>query len=135
MNNICSRKKLQFLIKLILILLIVNYFGYFLINNYNSNNKGASLVLTSNEDAIKQQPNNKNEEDKIKFDQFLVKRLQLINKTSNIENANSNNDNNEYVNRKRFYAIDGNGMASVNTEIIQCGNNIEVEVVKENKKH
>jgi hypothetical protein len=36
--------------------------------------------------------------------------------------------------RKRYYAIDGNGMASVNTEIIKCSSTLEVEVVGQMNK-
>ena len=52
-----------------------------------------------------------------------------------IEEENNNKPNEveqqqqQQTERKRYYAIDGNGMASVNTEIIQCSTTLEVEVV------
>ena len=50
----------------------------------------------------------------------------------NNENANiiANSDEGDDTNKKnRFLALDGNGMASVNTELIKCGDGLEVQVV------
>ena len=147
MNNLCSRKKLQFLVKLILALLIVNYFGYFLLTNFyyrtipQSNLEAIKLPLKKSNNAAA-------DDDEKKFEEFVERRLKQQQEAEAVAAANrssltaaqlqdknsgaTDNTINEMQERKRFYAIDGNGMASVNTEIIRCDPNTEVEVVGQN---
>jgi hypothetical protein len=146
LSSLCSRKKLQFIFKIILIVVVVNFLGYVFILNFNNNQTNNTNGHNVNLFGDKQ-----HDYEKKKFEDF-VKMQKTIKKENeanlNVDDEEKDDDENadedkKYIDdskdvptqvlqrRKRFYAIDGNGMASVNTEIVKCDDRdpLEVEVI------
>ena len=121
-SSICSRKKLLLVFKLASCLAVLNYFGYLLFTR-------SSTPSTLNEsNPIRRQMQAHDFELK-KFEEFVKKRQEALQQK---EEENKEEPEEEKVNvsvRKRFYAVDGNGLASVNTEIVKCSPTLEVEVL------
>jgi len=146
LSSLCSRKKLQFIFKLILIVVLVNFLGYVFILNFNS------PTTTIGQNGQNPRPDHQHDYEKKKFEDFVkmqrTKKENVVDDEKDAENENDNDDDEDkkYIDdpkdvptpqaaalqrRKRYYAIDGNGMASVNTEIVKCDDKepLEVEVI------
>lgn len=91
-------------------------------NTNESNNKLKLDNLNNNETVVDNSENKVNLANKPERG-----RKSIENENKKIEIAD--NSVKEVNDRKRFYAIDGNGLGTVNTEIVKCASGLEVEVV------
>jgi hypothetical protein len=137
MKFLPKRKKNFLYLVLILVLFfyfLINYFDPTLLNesNYKYNKKiirkNGNYNKINPKNEIKNKIQNYSENDSIK-NKINHDRLNELNTSK--ESINTNITKNL---RMRYYAIDGNGLSSVNTIITKCVDGIEIEVTNDIKK-
>ena len=73
LSSLCSRKKLQYIFKLIVLVVFVNFVGYVVVSNFNilaNNNNGQKLHSHQHHN----QHGNVHNYEKLKFEEFMKKR-------------------------------------------------------------
>ena len=85
LSSLCSRKKLQYIFKLIVIIVLVNFLGYVIVINFNQTNYGQNVNPFALQRA--QQMQEEHNYEKKKFEEFVKKKNE---KQQNILNKNDN---------------------------------------------
>ena len=74
LSSLCSRKKLQYIFKLIVLVVFINFVGYVVVSNFNLANSNSNSNQNENPLQSHHQHGNMHNYEKLKFEEFMKKR-------------------------------------------------------------